>query len=104
MTAPRTRSLWALDSVRWKLLYLASDERRRVGRAIDQLAETPVPKRAGRVRGTRRLYCLAFGEHRILYVIEVERIVVLTLESGRREMPARLRREGPDAPDAPGGG
>lgn len=94
MSGPRRRTLWALLSVRWKLLELASDERRRVGRVIDRLAETPVPANAGKVRGTRRLYCLAFGEFRILYVVEPERVLVLTVESGRRALPARFRGAG----------
>lgn len=93
----RTRTLWTLDSIRWKLLYLDSRDRDRVGAVIERLAEIPVPPGAARVPGTRRLYRLSCGEIRVLYVVEEERILVVAVETGPRNLPARLRRRRPAA-------
>lgn len=97
MSGPR--SLWALDPIRWKLLYLDAEDRHRAGRVIDRLATEPTPPGAARVPGTRRLYRVSRGDVRILYVVEAERVVVVAVEQGARNLPARFSRRRDDRDD-----
>lgn len=56
---------------------------RRVARGIDRLAEDP---RAGAVklRGADDIWRIRVGDHRILYAIEEDRLLVMVIKIGHR--------------------
>jgi mRNA interferase RelE/StbE len=63
----------------------------RVGRAIDGLAQQPVPPRARKLAGHDDLYRVRVGDYRIVYTVQHEVLLVLVVAVGhRREIYDRL--------------
>ena len=59
--------------------------RARVAARIDQLAEEPRPAGVKRLHGTSTvLYSIREGDHRIVYQVEDDRLVVLVVKIGHR--------------------
>ena len=51
-------------------------EQQRIEAAIDLLADEPRPPRATKLKGERRAYRVRVGDHRIVYEVFDERLVV----------------------------
>lgn len=63
----------------------------RIGRAIDGLAQTPVPQNARKLVGLEDLYRIRVGDYRVVYTIQHEVLLVLVVAVGhRREIYDRL--------------
>jgi mRNA interferase RelE/StbE len=58
--------------------------RRRIARRIDQLAADPRGGGTLKLRGTDDIWRTRVGDHRLLYRIEDERLVVLVVKVGHR--------------------
>lgn len=62
---------------------LSSIDRARIVKAIDKLADTPRPAAALLMKGTNA-WRLRVGNHRVIYDIYDDRLVILVLEIGHR--------------------
>jgi mRNA-degrading endonuclease RelE of RelBE toxin-antitoxin system len=91
--------VWTLPHVKSELLWLPMETRYEVATGLDRLEREPTPPGAERIRGTQRLYRWRRGECRILYVLEGERIVIVSLSDRPRRVPERLRRPTPELDD-----
>jgi mRNA interferase RelE/StbE len=67
------------------------DIRRRVARAIDDLATDPRPAGARALRGGADLYRIRVGAWRVVYRIEDDRLVVFVVRIGHRRDVYRKR-------------
>jgi len=59
--------------------------RRRIGDAIDGLADEPRPSGHIKLAGEDGLYRIRVGDYRIVYQIEDDRLVVLVVRVGHRK-------------------
>lgn len=57
---------------------------KRVDSCILDLAENPYPKGAKKLEGVDGLWRVRVGDYRIIYRVEVERLVVLVVKVGHR--------------------
>jgi mRNA interferase RelE/StbE len=58
--------------------------RRRIGAAIDELAQTPRPVGVEKLQGQENRYRVRVGEYRILYEIEDRALLILVVRVGHR--------------------
>ena len=94
MSPARRRRIETVAGFQWKFGLLDREQQLGWARRIDGLAGDG-PESAGElVAGTRRLYRLRIGAWRLLYVSEAERVLLVTLECGRRPPARGLRRRG----------
>lgn len=56
----------------------------RLGEAIEQLAEYPLPNGAIKLSGVDRLYRIRVGDYRAVYHLQDERLVILVIKVGHR--------------------
>lgn len=63
---------------------LPANDQRRIARAIDRLAEHPHPRGARKLQGADPLWRLRVGDHRVIYLVEHDRIVVTVVRVGHR--------------------
>jgi mRNA interferase RelE/StbE len=63
---------------------LETSIRRRIGAAIDQLAQTPRPAGVEKLQGQENRYRVRVGEYRVLYEIEDQVLSVLVIRIGHR--------------------
>jgi mRNA interferase RelE/StbE len=70
--------------------------RRKISRAIDDLASEPRPRGAKLLAGTRdeRIWRLRVGDHRVLYEIRNDELVILVIRIGHRREIYRRRTGG----------
>lgn len=73
-----------LPSAARELSKLEPSVRLRIARAVDRLAEDPRPSGAAKLRGSDDVWRVRVGEHRVLYAIEDDRLVVLVIRVGHR--------------------
>ncbi len=67
-----------------KFRKLAKEIQRRISNAIDALAENPFPPGVKKLIAEQNVYRVRVGDYRILYQVEVARLVVLVLKVGHR--------------------
>lgn len=63
---------------------LTAETRRRIARRIDALATQPRPADAARIEGAGGLYRVRVGDHRIVYSILDDVLLVLVVRIGHR--------------------
>ncbi len=63
---------------------LETSIRRRIGAAIDQLAQAPRPAGVEKLQGQENRYRVRVGEYRVLYEIEDRVLSVLVIRVGHR--------------------
>ena len=63
---------------------LSADIQDRIISVINSLAEDPRPSGAVKLKGSDNLYRVRVGDHRIIYAIEDDSLVVLVVEVGHR--------------------
>ncbi len=73
-----------LPSAARELMKLDVAVQRRLARAVDRLADAPRPTGAVKLRGADDIWRLRVGDYRILYRLEEDRLVVLTVKVGHR--------------------
>ena len=73
-----------LPSAARELSRLEASVQRRIGHAIDHLAEEPRPPGAAKLRGADAVWRLRVGDYRILYVIEDPRLLIVVVKIGHR--------------------
>ncbi|HEY8175832.1 MAG TPA: type II toxin-antitoxin system RelE/ParE family toxin [Gemmatimonadaceae bacterium] len=73
-TASAAKDIRALDE----------DMRRRVGRAIDALADNPRPSGVEKLKGDDNVYRVRVGDYRILYQIADRQLIVLVIRVRHR--------------------
>ena len=86
----KPRTVETLPDFKWKFGALNYQEQTVLAREIDRMARDEPVRATERVAGTKRLHRLRSGEWRLLYVSEAGRILLVTLERGRRP-PTRRR-------------
>lgn len=59
--------------------------RRRISRAIESLASTPLPSGCKKLRTEQNLYRIRVGDYRIVYSIDSGRLVVTVVRVGHRK-------------------
>ncbi len=66
--------------------FLALDKpvRRRIGAAVDALADDPRPAAAKMITGARGVLRIRIGDYRVLYAIDEGQLIVLVLDAGHR--------------------
>lgn len=60
-------------------------DRRRIEKAIDDLAEDPRPHGHRKLSGTERDYRIRIGDYRVLYEIRDGELLVLVFRAGHRK-------------------
>lgn len=58
--------------------------KQRIANAIDALAATPRPPRCVKIMGEKSTWQIRVGDHRILYEIHDDRLIVLVIRIGNR--------------------
>lgn len=66
------------------LATLPRHDQQRVRAAIDLLADDPRPPRCTKLAGERRTYRVRTGDHRIVYDVHDDRLVIQVLRVGHR--------------------
>lgn len=74
-----------------ELAALPQDARRRVARAIDALGDDPRPAGCVALKGGGGLLRIRVGVHRVVYLVEDDRLVVLVVRIGHRREVYRRR-------------
>ena len=57
----------------------------RISRAIDSLADNPVPPGARKLKGEERSYRIRVGDYRVVYDVLEEVVLVMILRIGHRK-------------------
>ena len=63
---------------------LPRSAQQRLGEAIEQLPDNPLPHGAIKLSGADRLYRIRVGDYRAVYHLQDERLVILVIKVGHR--------------------
>ena len=68
-----------------QLRRVAERDRPRIIEAIESLGEKPRPRDARKLRGYDEVYRIRVGQHRVVYEVYDDRVVVIVLKVGHRK-------------------